>query len=1052
MTPTASIQMTEKSRQEEPTNTASKMQNEEGKASRKSDEIAETPRRGTMADVTPRSTISEREQANSKKARQVKKKGLENYFGVGARVPPPSLEGSPADAVGKRKAGDGKEAISAEGEGRRITTPGLKTPPPRSHTYNYQRRAEEDRQGKGRADRTALSKKSSPKGSDDDLSRRSKKTRSDDDASVPEKPANLEAIKGLLRKKGQSTPPSGSSKKDKKTATFAEAVKADPPKKSAPKITLKKCVVAFSVRVDKGKDTQAAFGKKIIAALSFVQSHIDKHAAFLAIDSSDSSRPPIKEKADLPGFQVILKRYFAIPNERAFDNVNQDGGRAIRGSAVMGFSLDPKKCLDEAAGDLRHMGCAIFFKQCQEVNTVARQLLLGAPNTIEDEIIQQTFDYELKLVETRLIEENNAEYKYPEHRLSKWIKFAVVREYPAGMPWEGADEKKQKQGTNNARLAYVLHVHEQDYNRMRTLLAFAKAWKVWNKHWGDTAFTVEIPNEKSPQAEKTRYIQMVQTHGAIQLSMGAAMLEGLIDVDTEFSLRLLPDADGKAREPTTTSIREIFSLMEIKGHKIWICMSTGLNGRTTGYFSSVVQEISEHVEAFIACPGAQVYWWLRRRGCLTDDINRLIRHCFSLFQQQKVTASKYLKDLGHAVVDNLQGDDIIQASSALGIYDLTLGLSDKERRSLASRGHNAAAITYGEAKEGAIEAHNFSAALSITSLRSAKKGDKDATKLQAKNRTLEQSVYSITSKVTNESEEKLDNDEALSEDGSEGRQELTFDGMEIVKGNDSQAAMIFTTGSMEDKDDGEMEVDIEGSLPPSDDSTWKDTREVSSLTAKMKKATSLLQLDNSEEDSNGSDFAENDQSVHSDDLDLDLDNYDSDALEVSSGEFNAHYTRKYATPKTFLHTLWNVAGPSAGAMRICLEIILNELKGQMAGVPADFKDLSEELIQYMYKEAGDDPTDVIEYITQIHHDISNFEEKEEGESDRSHRTNQDDELDPNANAPELTDGETQEASKPHETLPRSHQTSPAEGTAIVPATEAGGDEEGMQSMSMAGNE
>ena len=306
--------------------------------------------------------------------------------------------------------------------------------------------------------------------------------------------------------------------------------------------------------------------------------------------------------------------------------------------------------------------------------------------------------------------------------------------------------------------------------------------------------------------------------------------------------------------------------------------------------------------------------------------------------------------------------------------------------------------------------------------------------------------------MTNESEEKLDNDEALSEDGSEGRQELTFDGMEIVKGNDSQAAMTFTTGSMEDKADGVMEVDIEGSLPPSDDSTWKDTREVSSLTAKMKKATSLLQLDNSEEDSNGSDFAENDQSVHSDDLDLDLDNYDSDALEVSSGEFDAHYTRKYATPKTFLHTLWNVAGPSAGAMRICLEIILNELTGQMAGVPADFKELSEELIQYMYKEAGDDPTDVIEYITQIHHDISNFEEKEQGESDRSHRTSQDDELDPNANASDLTDGETQEASKPHETLPRSHQTSPAEGTVIVPATEAGGDEEGMLSMSMAGSE
>ncbi len=60
--------------------------------------------------------------------------------------------------------------------------------------------------------------------------------------------------------------------------------------------------------------------------------------------------------------------------------------------------------------------------------------------------------------------------------------------------------------------------------------------------------------EKSPQAEKTRYIQMIQTHGSVQLSMGAALLEGLIDADTTFTLRLLPDANGKARPPTSTSV------------------------------------------------------------------------------------------------------------------------------------------------------------------------------------------------------------------------------------------------------------------------------------------------------------------------------------------------------------------------------------------------------------------------------------------------------------------------------------------------------------------
>jgi hypothetical protein len=168
-------------------------------------------------------------------------------------------------------------------------------------------------------------------------------------------------------------------------------------------------------------------------------------------------------------------------------------------------------------------------------------------------------DKELKLVEQKLLSDNNAEYRPSKQRQSKWLSYAVVQEFPAGMPREGAEEKKQKQGTNNARLVYVFHVHKPDYAKMKMLLAYAKDWKVWHRHWGNSAFTVEIPTKKSPQAEKTRDIQMIQTHGSVQLSMGAALLEGLIDADTTFTLRLLPDADGKARPPTSTSIQEIFN-------------------------------------------------------------------------------------------------------------------------------------------------------------------------------------------------------------------------------------------------------------------------------------------------------------------------------------------------------------------------------------------------------------------------------------------------------------------------------------------------------------
>ena len=47
---------------------------------------------------------------------------------------------------------------------------------------------------------------------------------------------------------------------------------------------------------------------------------------------------------------------------------------------------------------------------------------------------------------------------------------------------------------------------------------------------------------------------MVQMHRSVQLSMGAALLEGLIDVDTTFTLWLFPNAEGKARPPTITSV------------------------------------------------------------------------------------------------------------------------------------------------------------------------------------------------------------------------------------------------------------------------------------------------------------------------------------------------------------------------------------------------------------------------------------------------------------------------------------------------------------------
>jgi hypothetical protein len=75
-----------------------------------------------------------------------------------------------------------------------------------------------------------------------------------------------------------------------------------------------------------------------------------------------------------------MKNYFSIPNPMAFLNVARAGGRVIKGLAILGFFLDPKECLVDATGDLRMMGCSLFYKKCQEVDTVSKLILLGVLN------------------------------------------------------------------------------------------------------------------------------------------------------------------------------------------------------------------------------------------------------------------------------------------------------------------------------------------------------------------------------------------------------------------------------------------------------------------------------------------------------------------------------------------------------------------------------------------------------------------------------------------------------------------------------------------------
>jgi hypothetical protein len=162
---------------------------------------------------------------------------------------------------------------------------------------------------------------------------------------------------------------------------------------------------------------------------------------------------------------------------------------------------------------------------------------------------------------------------------------------------------------------------------------------------------------------------------------------------------------------------------------------------------------------------------------------------------------------------------------------------------------------------------------------------------------------------------------------------------------------------------------------------------------------------------------------------------------VSSGVFNARYNKKYTDPTNFLQLLWNTAGPLVGAMIIQLELIKEELEVDILGIPAKFKKIPAQLIDFMIKEVGKNTKEAIHFVEgHILHlnKIDNNNSKEEcfqaiypGETKEGINMPPKKAINAREDNSHMLDkaGEHNTASKIQGPLPNTQQISPAEGAA-----------------------
>jgi hypothetical protein len=214
---------------------------------RKSEEIATTPVRvlkGTGSVTPGDQPINEREQQSSKKTREEQKRTMDQYFGGGERIQPPSKGGTPVQSILLRR-------LTKTPERARETDNTVQTQLTPDRFDNAGEGAVTN-SGNMAVDLEGFTPGVRPK---------EKESKKRDRMGNMERTIEEQANKTKARKTMITFVPT-------------EVVKEKP-------IAYKECVVGFAIRVDKGNNTKLAFDKKLMEGLEFIQQYVDKRACFL---------------------------------------------------------------------------------------------------------------------------------------------------------------------------------------------------------------------------------------------------------------------------------------------------------------------------------------------------------------------------------------------------------------------------------------------------------------------------------------------------------------------------------------------------------------------------------------------------------------------------------------------------------------------------------------------------------------------------------------------------------------------------------------------------
>ena len=444
---------------------------------------------------------------------------------------------------------------------------------------------------------------------------------------------------------------------------------------------------AVTFKIDSCKDVQKGVVDKFGDILTTIRKK-DEEAAI--INASDEITKAFT-KAQLPQeLDDLVNEWLHVEgNQKSIfaNNIPTGKNRSYEAVLFLGTQWEPSKLIEKTALQLMKINVDMSYKRIQELHTVKYMLLMGAPNNLHPDGVEQTMNLILREVADMMKEEDETRYSQlmwgPE---APFPFFKITRSYVKHAPYVTRG-KNEKTPSWQRMVLHLEHKPEDAYD-ISFRCQFANKRKLFKKYFGKFCFFLVGPQKALGEGERAKLGTMIARHGSVNLCMGCVPIRGVINPDEKVCIERADDYEGNKRAPLVVSLRDILMSVKLNGERLFMCLNMTDNGDYEVWYPNGKGCVDHkaRAKAWGELPGGNLKFYLLKRGLNEFGVNMLIDRAFTTEEVLSAEGCKLLEDGTVINKSSAMLQDNIDEIEACYWVDETAGLLESELKEMQRGG------------------------------------------------------------------------------------------------------------------------------------------------------------------------------------------------------------------------------------------------------------------------------------------------------------------------------------------------------------------------------